>query len=186
MINRITSIALFISLLSIFSVSVSKASCNNNPKECQLVEITQRQIPTNSTALKCLLNDATRLRFNKSTDKTENCEESESKPSTVIIRPKDERSFILKKGTLDLNDLTTYLKGFESLELVFEYFSGFEINLFDRINKNKILMQRKIEIKCVYSKFEFYLGDKLLNSCHDFTNSTSNIKSIFQLYYKYT
>ena len=183
--NKIIFIVLLISLLYIYSVHGSNTYCNI-PKQCQVKDITKRQLPTDLKLYKCLLDDNSRLRFNKSNEeKSENCQNlNKTKIQDLILRPNEGRCLKLKKGMIDVNDFIEHLKDFENLELLFEFFKGFEINLFDEINDNLNPNYTHITISCLHCTFDFYIGDKLLKTCQDFkeaTNST-NPKSIFQLF----
>ena len=174
-----------ISLLFIFHIHCCKAYCNI-PKECQVYEITKRQLPTNEKQLICQLNDETQqLRFNKSlieNEESESCQLlNKIEMRDMIIRPRKEGLLKLKKGMIDLKNLIEFTNF--NVNLTFQFFNGFEINLFDSISKtpnyNDIIMS------CMYCSFDFYSdsGNKLLKSCQDFneTNST-NPRSIFQLF----
>ena len=176
--------SLFILVLSIFNVNGYKTYCNI-PKECQVIEITKRQLPTNQKQLICLLNEGSQLRFNKSlidNVKSQNCQQlNKNETNQIIIRPYKERSLKLKREIIDLANLIEFTRSFHNINLTFELFNGFEINLFDKVSFTK---SNDVEINCIYCTFDFYLGDKLLKTCQDFieaTNST-NPRSIFQLF----
>ena len=182
-------ISLFISILSISYVDSSKTYCNI-PKECQVIEITKRQLPTDRKQLICLLEDVSQLRFNKSlieNEESESCQLLNKKEANeIIIRPKKERSLKLKREMINLKNLFEYTRSFHfmQLNLAFEFFNGFEVNLFDKINHNIIPVDNYIIISCFYCTFDFYLGNKLLKSCQDFkeTTNSTNPRSIFQLF----
>ena len=195
MIHKIIFIAAFIWLLPLFHVHGTKKYCNI-PKECKVIDKTKRQLPTNQRQLICLLNDGSQLRFNKSlinNEESENCQLlNKNETEELIIRPAKERSFKLKKGMIQLKNLIEFTRGsdFIKLNLIFELFNGFEINLFDEMSFGKRtndVYEIYINISCIYCTFDFYLGDKLLKTCEDFneainsTNST-NPRSIFQLF----
>ena len=183
--NKMIFQALVILVSCTVSSYGSKAYCNI-PKECQVIEITKGQLPKNQKQLICRLNEASQLRFNKSyidNEESKNCKQfNKNKTSELIIRPNKERSLKMKQGMIDLKNLIEYASSFHffySLNLVFELFNGFDINLFD---DKEIPNEINVEINCIYCTFDFYLGDKLLKTCQDFeaTNST-NPRSIFQL-----
>ena len=173
--NKIIFQALLI--LTLYISSLYGSNCNI-PKECQLKDVTKRQLSTNQKRLICRLNDESQLRFN---NESENCQRMKNETREIIIRPNKETSLKLKRGMIDLKNLIEYTKSFRSINLTFEYFNGFEMNLFDEIDENK--PPNNIDISCIYCTFDFYLGDKLLKTCQDFKNST-NPRSIFQMFTK--
>ena len=173
-------ITFLISILFIYPIHGFKSCCEIS-KECELLAVTKRHLPTNQKRLICRLNDDSRLQFNQSlitsNEKVKSCQIKE-----LIIRPKKENSLKLKSGLIDYKSLIEYTKSFnKNQEVIFELFNGFQVNLFDEIKSDIILNDTAISF--LYCTLDFYSGDKLLKSCQDFqeaTNST-NIRSIFQL-----
>ena len=177
-------VELLIYLLPIITIIHGSRTYCNLPKECQVIDLTQRQLPTSNKLIKCLLNDASQLRFNKSliANETKSCQILDKDHITaIIIRPEEERSLILKKGMVDLRNFIDYLKTFKIFQLyvIFELFSGFEVNLFD---DNLIPDNIGMSLFSMYNTFDFYSGNKMLKSCRDFQEATNNTKSIFQLF----
>ena len=179
--NKLIFQALFI--LTLYISSIYGSNCNI-PKECQLKDVTKRQLPTNQKRLICRLNDESQLRFS---NESENCQRMKNETREIIIRPNEELSSKLKKETIDLENLIEYTKSFRAINLTFEYFNGFEIDLFDdEIEEKQIPNEIYIEISCYYCTFDFYIGEKPLKNCQGFieeTNST-NPRSIFQMFTK--
>ena len=191
---RMSKLILIGLLLSInLNILDSKQFCNF-PKECQLIQHTNRHLPTNHKAIKCLLSDyRSQLRFKQSFEQdNKTCELLQKEEiEQIMIQPSKEGSFKLKKGMIDLNDLIEYTNDFHVLHLTFHLFNGFELDLFDKNLLYNVTFTEFIEgmtmphisIICMYCSFDFYLGDRLLTSCQDFTNLT-NPRSIFQLFTK--
>ena len=129
--SKLIFIALILSInLNIFG---SEPFCNF-PKECQLIPITHRHLPSNEKVLKCLLNDdRSQLRFNQSYKQdNKKCELLKKEEiHEIIIRPSITESLKLRKGMIDLNDLIEYTNDFHMLDLQFQLFNGFELDLFD-------------------------------------------------------
>ena len=184
MLYKTIFITFLISILSIYSIHGSKSYCNI-PKECQVISITKRQLPTDQKLIKCILNDDTRLRFNQSNEKRKICQQlNKNETQKLIIRPRVEKSFKLKKEMIDFKDLFNYIISFhKTMELMFELFSGFEANLFDGIRDNQMSdeITGNFIFKCTNCKLDFYSSDKLLRSCEDF-QKTKNLNSIFQIF----
>ena len=176
--NKIVFQALLI--LTLYISSIYGFNCNI-PKECQLKDVTKRQLPTNQKQLICRLNDQSQLRFS---NESENCQRMKNETREIIIRPNKESSLKLKNKMVDLKNLIEYTNSFHSINLTFEYFNGFEIDLFDEIGDNVIPNDIDIEIRCFYCTFDFFSGEKSLKTCQDFNESTNstNPKSIFQLF----
>ena len=174
-------IAILISILSIYPIHGSKSYCDI-PKECQVIGVTKRQLPTNEKQIICRINDDSRLKFNQSIinkEKSKSCQALKKEEITqLIIRPKNDYSLKLKKGMIDYGSLIEFTKDIKKREvIVFEFFSGFQVNLFDEMKFNK-------DIAYLYCILDFYSGEKLLKSCQDFQEATNSTdpKSIFQLF----
>ena len=187
--NKTIFQALFILVSSIISIYGAKPYCNI-PKECQVKDITKRQLPTSHKQLICRLNEGSQLRFNKSlidNEESQNCQPiNKNETGELIIRPDKERSFRLKKEMIDLKNLIEYTRSFHYIKfnLTFEYFNGFEINLYDEIDDNVIPNDIDIKISCFYCTLNFYLGEKSLKTCRDFNQvtNTTNPRSVFQFF----
>ena len=188
---RTSKLLLIALLLSInLNILAFKQFCNF-PKECKLIQYTQRHLPADRKVIKCLLNDdRSQLRFKKSYDKdNKTCELLKKEEiSEIHIRPRKEGSLQLKKGTIDLNGLIEYTKDFHMLDLHFQLFNGFELDLFDENSLYNMTfldiigdkLVEHIRINYMYCTFDFYVGNRQLKTCEDFNNLT-NPRSIFQL-----
>ena len=187
-----TSKLIFMTLLlsTNFNILASKPFCNLS-KECQLIQITQRHLPTKEKAIKCLLNDdRSQLRFNQSFDQDiKTCKILKKEEINEIIIQSKTESMKLRKGMIDLNDLIEYTNDFHMLDLQFHLFNGFELDLFNETFTYNVTFvdfeadkpMVHLSVSCIFCKFDFYLGDKLLKSCQDFNNLTY-ARSIFQLF----
>lgn len=162
------------------------SSCNL-PKECELVNVEKRHVSTNTVFMRCLLSDSTRLRFNKTNVKS--CQKSFMNGIRIFIRPKRERSILLEKEMIDFKDIVGFLQQINNsiaLAMLFQFFKGFDIDLYDSSieinNKEQYLPEKNMQFEFVENVFDFFQAKKRLNTCHDFisvTNST-NPRSIFQ------
>lgn len=131
MLNKRMLITILISILSIYPIHGSKTFCDI-PKERQVIGVTKRQLPTNLKQIICRLNDDSWLRFNQSII-NKSCQALKKEEITqLIIRPKKDYSLKLKKGMIDYESLIEFTKSIKRNKvIVFEFFSGFQVNLFD-------------------------------------------------------
>ena len=185
MLNKRMLIAILISILSIYLIHGSKPYCDI-PKECQVIGLTKRQLPTNLKQIICRLNDDSRLRFNQSIinkEESKSCQLLKKEDiKEMIIKPKKEYSLKLKKGMIDYGSLVEFTKDIKKRQvIVFEFFSGFQVNLFDEMKSNT---KFKNMITFMFCTLDFYSGEKLLKSCQDFQEATNSSypRSIFQLF----
>ena len=178
-------------LLSInLNILLSKPFCNL-PKECQLIQATHRHLPIDRKVIKCLLNDdRSQLRFNQSYKQdNKKCKILKKEEiHEIYIRPSKEGSLKLRKGMIDLKDFIEYTNNLHTLDLIFQLFNGFELDLFDETLHYNVTfidlidgnLVPHIDITCMYCTFDFYVGDRMIKSCQDFTNF-KNPRSMFQL-----
>lgn len=104
----------------------------NIPNECEVIKIKDINYRNKNTHVKCLLNDGTRLRFNRSSESIDCKQFNTSDIESLIIRPKYELSVKLVKGTIDLKDIIEFTMSFRILiQIDFNFFKGFDLNLFD-------------------------------------------------------
>ena len=175
----------FIILQSFVPTSVSTKPYCDVPKECTVMEFTQRHVANEEKGLKCLLTSESRLRFNKSAINPSQKECQTLKTDghlQIYIRPKRQGSIRLKRETIDLKDLFSYFNASKSVLVAFQFFKGFQINLFNDKDDSFSSEQHHNKIAiCSYSDLNFYSGEKLLRTCDDFMAATNSTRSIFQL-----
>ena len=177
-------------MINTLMIKHSLESYCNIPNECNAITQQINHMSSDLKIIKCLLTTgSTRLRFNRSLEQKcgKECKYLNiSDYNWIILRPKNEESIRLEKGMLDLKDLVEFLKIFNTDKLFFlqfQFFKGFELNLFDDMDTNFDIENILIAFMFFGNVFDFYWKEKKITSCQeimDATNST-NPRSIFQM-----
>ena len=174
---------LFLAVLIIFSIDIS--GCCNTPKECHVIDLySHPYLGESRKALKCLLkDDKSQLRLQIST-LNKSFIDDDCEIQDLIIRPNKERSLRFRKGIIDIRNLVDYSRNprYERLFIDFQFFNGFELNLFDESLNFRQWEDYFSSVELTYCVLDFYDGEKQLKSCDDFKKSTTNDpRSIIQL-----
>ena len=168
----------------------SIGSICNLANECKLVYLMRRQIRIQDSIIKCSLKKSSQLRFTSQMENHHSCKISNTtQVSHLLIRPKSEGSIKLEKGMIDLRDLNGFLNALNTDDLYIyfqihlQHFKGFDLDLFE--SSIDLDIKKTLIFHLESNVFEFYLGQKKMNSCQDMieaTNSSNDPRSIMQLF----
>lgn len=175
-------------------VSFEAQYCNI-PTECSIIRQQIRHVSTSRKFVRCLLNDGSRLTFNKSIENIAKnaCKKLETNDmNDFFLRSKKEGSIKLDKEMIDLKGLIgfVWINNYTFINIYIQFFNGFDLNLYDDsidmdngLDMEYYLYFLKLRSKLIleYSSLNFYLGEKKITTCEELIETRSNIKSIFQI-----
>ena len=175
-------------------VSFEAQNCNI-PTECSIIRQKIRHVSTNKKCIRCLLNDGSRLTFNKSIENIAKnaCKKLETNDiNDFYLRPKKEGSIKLDKEMIDLKGLIgfVWINNYTFINIYIQFFNGFDLDLYDDsidmdngLDLEYYLYILKMRSKFIleFSSLNFYLGEKKITTCEELIETRSNTKSIFQI-----